>query len=621
MMAATELLIPVQRYTSQSGIFRFPDTTLLASPTQADLLPLGQLSADLKAQNIATKTLRNAFGAATLRIIRSKVLPQGAPAGTQEAYKLEISPTLITITASGDAGAYYAVQTLRELMTVQGRELACCTIEDWPDFARRAVYEDCARGKVPKVATVKDLILQLAAWKINELQLYIENTFAFSQHPEIGKGFSPFTAEELLDIRDFAKQHHVKMVGSLASFGHLEKILCLKPYRHLDEMYGIQEASGSTLCPGDPKSIEFIASLFDEFLPLYEAEDFNVCCDETWELGKGRSKEATEKLGIGRVYADFLKQIHALCEKHGKRMNAWADIVLEHPEMLGELPKDIVMLNWDYDPAGVRIPRTNEIAEAGMPLGVCPGTNSWASHGCRLAMGMANIAIFAKEGRKYHAEQLLNTDWGDGGHRNMLAVSLHNLAYGAAHSWCGEKTEDAGFTERFVRHTFGGEFTTLPADIITLGNANANTDQSWGNWVGLYFLLLGPLSGFVTNEWIAEALPNASKENFLKHRTALQATKWPSPAQAKNAFMARSFEEYALATQLDTVACLRAAVLMDLRAHQSPDQNEVKTLINETEALLANVARVWKIGNKQSRLADITKGLKQSVGEYRKMVG
>ena len=129
------------------------------------------------------------------------------------------------------------------------------------------------------------------------------------------------------------------------------------------------------------------------------------------------------------------------------------------------------MLNWDYNPAGKRIRRTREIVDAGLAVMVCPGTNSWQSHGCRLAMGMKNIAKFAAEGLRCGAEGFLNTDWGDYGHRNMLAVSLHNLAYGAAHAWHTQGVRDGGFTERFCRSTFGLSGEEMAASIRILGRA------------------------------------------------------------------------------------------------------------------------------------------------------
>ena len=212
------------------------------------------------------------------------------------------------------------------------------------------------KGKVPKLGTLKELATWLSHWKINEIQLYVENVFTFKKHPEIGKGYSPFTSEEILSLQEHCKTHHIRLVGSLSSFGHFEKILSLPKYRHLGEKPGFRGfPGGTTLCPIDPDTIKLVAELYSEFVPLFKAEDFNVCCDETWELGKGRSEKKATRIGVGQVYLDFLLKIHRLCEKHGKRMNAWADIILNHPELLGKLPKDLVLLNWEYEHNGANI--------------------------------------------------------------------------------------------------------------------------------------------------------------------------------------------------------------------------------------------------------------------------
>ncbi|MHC5018151.1 MAG: hypothetical protein ACYTFP_06185, partial [Planctomycetota bacterium] len=135
--------------------------------------------------------------------------------------------------------------------------LPCCEVEDAPDFNRRGIYHDCSRGKVPTLQTLKQLVERLAHWKINELQLYIENVFTFARHPEIGEGYSPLTADEIVALQEHCRMHHVGLVGSLASFGHMEKILSLPAYRHLGEMPGFRGYPGGTcLCPTDPGSIK-----------------------------------------------------------------------------------------------------------------------------------------------------------------------------------------------------------------------------------------------------------------------------------------------------------------------------------------------------------------------------
>lgn len=86
------------------------------------------------------------LGPDELRICRDRIIKN------DEAYRLKISPKGIEIFAAADAGAYYGVQTLKDLVTIYGNRLPACVIKDEPDFKRRGVYLDCSRGKVPTVS-------------------------------------------------------------------------------------------------------------------------------------------------------------------------------------------------------------------------------------------------------------------------------------------------------------------------------------------------------------------------------------------------------------------------------------------------------------------------------------
>jgi len=610
-----ELLIPVTKLTARRGVFRWPDKPVLACVREADLLPLGMLADDLAALGLVARIDRNAFGPAAVRIRRAT-----APTAP-ESYRMTLAAKGIDIVAADDAGAYYAVATLRELLVARGRRMPACDIDDRPDFARRGVYHDCSRGKVPKLGSLKGLVEQLARWKINELQLYVENVFTFVRHPAIGQGYNPFTPEELLQLQDHCKQHHVRLVGSLASLGHMEKILQLPAYRRLGELPGKGgRPGGTTLDPGNPNSLKLITEMYEEFVPLFEADDFNVCGDEPWELGQGKSKQRAARIGVGGVYCQWLGKLHALCDRHGKRMNVWSDIVLDHPEMLPDLPGDIAMLNWDYHPKGKRIPRSKEITDAGLALVVCPGTNAWGSHGCRLEMGVKNIAAFAAEGIRRGAEGLLNTDWGDGGHRNMLAVSLHNFAFGAAHAWNHRAAKAAGFTQRFCRHTFGKTSGRLAKAIETLGSAHATLGLPYDRGTPLYSVLLGPTEHFLAAEGRAAGqLAKISPKAFIAHARALTALRWPAAEEAPNAFLADSLGEYALATRLDAVACRRGAILRTLRDGHTPDPADVTATGDAMSRLGRELSRIWRRRNKRSRLKFILRDLRLATTELRKL--
>ena len=63
------------------------------------------------------------------------------------------------------------------------------------------------------------------------------------------------------------------------------------------------------------------------------------------ELGRGVSKGLTEKLGIGGVYLHHLKRLHELVTKRGFRMAMWADVLKHHPDLMPELPDDILLID------------------------------------------------------------------------------------------------------------------------------------------------------------------------------------------------------------------------------------------------------------------------------------
>ena len=78
-----------------------------------------------------------------------------------------------------------------------------CRIEDWPDFAARGVMLDISRDKVPTLATLTGLVDLLAGWKINQLQLYTEHTFAYAGHERVWRGASPMTGEQIERLDQF----------------------------------------------------------------------------------------------------------------------------------------------------------------------------------------------------------------------------------------------------------------------------------------------------------------------------------------------------------------------------------------------------------------------------------
>ena len=110
-----------------------------------------------------------------------------------QAYRLAITPDSIDIRGNNEAGVFYAVQTLIQIISQAHKTLPCLLIEDWPDFPARGVMLDISRDKVPQMKTLFALVDLLSSWKINQLQLYTEHTFAYRDHREVWEKASPMT--------------------------------------------------------------------------------------------------------------------------------------------------------------------------------------------------------------------------------------------------------------------------------------------------------------------------------------------------------------------------------------------------------------------------------------------
>jgi hypothetical protein len=166
----------------------------------------------------------------------------------------------------------------------------------------------------------------------------------------------------------------IDLVPNQNSFGHLRYFLAdqrLKKLAEIPEPYEAETGDflrrPSTLAPNHPGTLPFLRQLYDELLPNFSSRFFNVGGDETWDLGKGRSRELCRRRGQGRVYVDFLKELRREVSQRGRTMMFWGDIILKHPELIGELAgksvpdrkraesetraPDMVALNWGYGPS------------------------------------------------------------------------------------------------------------------------------------------------------------------------------------------------------------------------------------------------------------------------------
>jgi hypothetical protein len=398
---------------------------------------------------------------ASIKIVRTDSAPNHP-----EGYALTISKNGIEIRFHKTVGLRAATATLRQLLRQFGRKLPCLKIRDWPDFARRGVMLDVSRGRVPKLATLLDLAEKLADFKINELQLYTEHTFAYRKHKSVWQSWGALTAKEIQILDAHCRELGIDLVPNQNSFGHLRYFLENPRLKKLAEIAEPYEDPGgkfvrrpTTLAPNHPGTLPFLRGLYNELLPNFSSQFFNVGGDETWDLGKGQSKQLCKRLGQGKVYLDFLKKIQREVSARGKTMMFWGDIILKYPAFIRELaafgaPR-IIALNWGYEANHPFEKEAAQFAKAKIPFYVCPGTSTWQTLVGKHDNALANLRAAAKAGKKFGASGYLITDWGDGGHPQPLAVSWPMLAAGAALAWNAKKFDEQTLISVLSRDVFG----------------------------------------------------------------------------------------------------------------------------------------------------------------------
>jgi hypothetical protein len=392
-----------------------------------------------------------------------------------EEYRLRLNHKGFSLAAGSEHGIFYGKQTLEQLKKQATKKINGFEIWDRPDFATRGFLLDISRCKVPKVSDLKKLIELLASLKYNQLQLYTEHTFAFREHYTVWRDASPLTAQEVWELDDYCRKHYIELVPNFNSFGHFERWLKHDKYKYLaDSPEGFQipeknycKQFGNVLYP-DAKALDFLNSLYDEFLPNFSSKQFNINCDEVWELEYGRSREACMKSGMDKVYLDFVLKIDNLVRKHDKRTMLWADVLIKSPGLLSQLSEDIRLLAWGYEAEHDFYKDCSILKESGLPFYVCPGTSAWNSFTGRIVNCLKNLRNAAQSGLATGAEGYLVTDWGDGGHHQYPPISWPGICAGAAFSW-SLKTNETPDISRAIDYFMGNESKDYGKFLIEFG--------------------------------------------------------------------------------------------------------------------------------------------------------
>jgi hexosaminidase len=390
------------------------------------------------------------------------------PSLPSEGYRLTIGRDGADIVAADRAGIFYARCTIAQLARLHDGQLPAGTISDHPDLPVRGVMLDVSRDKVPTMQTLRDLIDRLASWKVNQVQLYSEHTFAYSNHPDVHANASPFTAEEIRELDAFCRERFVELVPNQNCLGHMNRWLlhdryrplALRPDGFVDEWGIFRKAM--TLDPSEPGSLALVRELLGELLPLFSSRRVHVGLDEAWELPRERMPD----------FLEWIATLRALPELDGREMIIWGDMLSHDDSLLTQLPAGVTVCEWGYDEWHPYDERCRALAAAGVPFWVAPGTSSWLTIVGRVTNAIDTCRSAARAALEHGGAGYLNTDWGDQGHLQQLPISDPGFAFGAAVSWCLDANTDLDLASALSVHAYDDPTGEFAAAVLALGDAH-----------------------------------------------------------------------------------------------------------------------------------------------------
>jgi hexosaminidase len=385
-----------------------------------------------------------------------------------EGYVLAVNANEVLVAGKSTAGTFYGLQTLKQLVRGEGAAAFIPAVEivDWPAMRWRGVSDDISRGPVPTVGYIKRQLRTFAAFKLNMHSFYMEQTFRSDSNPLIAPAGGSLTADEIRELVAYARRYHIELVPEQQTFGHLHKALKLEKYNELAET-----PYGDVLSPQQEGSYKLVAAWYRELNELFPGKFFHIGADETFELGEGQSREAARTRGVGAIYFEHLNRVREVLKPYNRRLMFWGDIALNHPDLIGSVPKDMIAMNWDYAPKDDYMPRIKPFKDAGLEEFVCPGVHNWNQIFPNLEASSKNIANFVRDGQTSGALGMMNTSWDDDG-ESLFEMSWYGIVFGAAASWQNKPIDRSAFDENFDWAFFRNEGHEFNEALQALGSVN-----------------------------------------------------------------------------------------------------------------------------------------------------
>ena len=292
----------------------------------------------------------------------------------------------------------------------------------------RIVQLDLAR-QMETTTFVSNYIDVVASFGYNALELYLEGrvgTRTFSL--PAGERYS---ADEMKGLVAHAGEKGMIVIPVVSFLGHAEHFFKYPGLESLSESREGRYRIGSgqsTFCHSVAGAIPFFERYIADLCEIFTGPYFHAGFDEAWNSGLCSLCAPKEKKD--ELFTEEVMNIHRILKKHGKRMMMWDDFFGFHPKALDRMPRDIVMMHWNYggiSSRGARFNFAGRLREDSLAKYASMGFDaipcSWHSPD--------NIRSFVQYARRNKTFGYLQTQWEDlipnfhgGSLPGVLAVSL-----------------------------------------------------------------------------------------------------------------------------------------------------------------------------------------------------
>ncbi|TFG18217.1 MAG: hypothetical protein EU531_00890 [Promethearchaeota archaeon] len=355
----------------------------------------------------------------------------------EQGYFINCNDSSLLVYSENIQGLYYGLQTVLQIFNSYDKSLSFTPviILDYPDLLIRGISDDISRGQAPKISNIKKFLKDLSHYKINHYYLvYIHDMYQFLGHPEIGKERGAYNREEIKELYTYAKRYFIELVPIFQTTGHWDNILHKKGYWTYGEFPG-----SNSLNITNPDVYDLLDEMIGELRESFKSNYFHIACDESSDVGKLASKQHVEKLGLGRAYLEHYLKVYNIAKKHGyDKIIIYHDILYKYDEVLENLPKDIIIMYWNYS-SKKKHPIIDKINKSNLDIIISPSIMDFNRIFPSLSKAEENIMNLIQYGYQKGAIGEITSSWGDYNNKEIRENRYYGFIFSSEIGWNAAK--------------------------------------------------------------------------------------------------------------------------------------------------------------------------------------